>query len=323
MEMRPLGASGLHVSVLGFGCGAVGGLMVRGAARDQERAVARAIELGVTYFDTAPGYGDGVSEINLGRVLGLLRPDVVVGTKFRAVAGDAAGIAASLEASLRRLGRERVDLLQLHNPIAASGAAGTIRPEVVIGEVLPAMQRLREQGKFRLAGFTAVGDTASLHSVLAAPGWASAQIPVNLLNPSAGRAIPALYPVQDYAGTLNAAQSAGIGAIAIRTLAGGALSASEARHPLGAVTVEPIGSGPDYATDARRAWVYERIAREAGAASVVELAIRFVISNRAVSTAMVGISSLDQLQTAAAAASRGTLPPSALAAIREAQDHTR
>jgi len=323
MEMRPLGASGLHVSVLGFGCGAVGGLMVRGEARDQERAVAYAIELGVTYFDTAPGYGDGASESNLGRALGLARPEVVVGTKFHAAAGAAAGIAASLEASLRRLGRERVDLLQLHNPVSASGAAGTIRPDVVISEVLPALQALREQGKFRVAGFTAVGETAALHRVLAASGWGAAQIPFNLLNPSASRVVPASMPAQDYAGTLEAAHAAGIGAIAIRTLAGGALSASEARHPLGAAMVEPIGSGPDYATDARRAWVYERIAREAGCASVVELAIRFVISHAGVSTAMVGLSSLDQLRTAAAAVGRGALAADTLDAIRAAQDHTR
>ncbi len=56
MEMRRFGNTDLHVSVLGFGCGAVGGLMVRGAETDQERAVARALEAGVNYFDTAVQY---------------------------------------------------------------------------------------------------------------------------------------------------------------------------------------------------------------------------------------------------------------------------
>ena len=61
MERRVLGKTGVDVAVLGFGCGAVGGLMVRGTAADQERAVARALALGINYFDTAPAYGDGES----------------------------------------------------------------------------------------------------------------------------------------------------------------------------------------------------------------------------------------------------------------------
>ena len=82
MEMRVFGRTGMRVSLLGFGCGAVGGLMVRGDPGEQERAIARALEAGVTYFDTAVQYGDGESEKNLGRVLGKLKPaNAVVGTK--------------------------------------------------------------------------------------------------------------------------------------------------------------------------------------------------------------------------------------------------
>ena len=62
MEMRVYGRTGMQLSVLGFGCGAVGGLMVRGDPRDQERAVARALAVGVNYFDTAVQYGDGESD---------------------------------------------------------------------------------------------------------------------------------------------------------------------------------------------------------------------------------------------------------------------
>jgi ribonuclease Z len=69
MNQRPLGSTGLTVSELGFGCGSVGGLMVRGDPADQRRAVARALDAGITYFDTAPSYGDGRSEENLGRAL--------------------------------------------------------------------------------------------------------------------------------------------------------------------------------------------------------------------------------------------------------------
>ena len=84
MEKRTFGRSGMQLSVLGFGCGAVGGLMVRGDPADQERAVARALDAGINYFDTAVAYGDGESEKNLGRILRKLKPaDAMVGTKVR------------------------------------------------------------------------------------------------------------------------------------------------------------------------------------------------------------------------------------------------
>src|ERR671936_2506880 len=105
MDYRPLGRTGLRVGVLGFGCGNVGGLLIRGAPAERERAVARALELGINYFDTAPSYGDGESERNLGEALRALKVSPYVGTKFRLEASDVAdvagAIARSLETSLR------------------------------------------------------------------------------------------------------------------------------------------------------------------------------------------------------------------------------
>ena len=101
MEYRAFGRTGLKVGVLGFGCGAVGGIMVRGTAADQERTVAKAIEAGVNYFDTAVQYGDGVSETNLGRVLKILKPaNAIVGTKVRVAPQDFGRIAATIAQSL-------------------------------------------------------------------------------------------------------------------------------------------------------------------------------------------------------------------------------
>src|SRR5439155_1485992 len=112
---------------LGFGCGNVGGLMVRGTAAERERAIARAVELGINYFDTAPSYGDGQSEQNLSAALRSRRATVYVGTKFRLDAADLRdvrrAIGYSLDASLKRLGMERVDLLQLHNNILGERGA--------------------------------------------------------------------------------------------------------------------------------------------------------------------------------------------------------
>lgn len=69
MKYRVLGRTGIRVSEIGFGCGNVGGLMVRGSHEEQVEAVNRALELGIDYLDTAPSYGDGKSETSLGRVL--------------------------------------------------------------------------------------------------------------------------------------------------------------------------------------------------------------------------------------------------------------
>src|SRR6266536_5682102 len=130
MEQRPLGKTGLNASALGFGCGAIGGLMVKGDPAEQRQAVSRALDAGITYFDTAAQYGNGRSEENLGRVMRELGAwsRVVVGTKVRLRAEDlahpAAAIRASMEASLKRLGRDDVDILHLHNPIALTAPAG-------------------------------------------------------------------------------------------------------------------------------------------------------------------------------------------------------
>src|SRR5207248_668490 len=116
-EYRALGRTGMNVSVLGFGCGDVGGLIVKGKPAERTRAVARAVELGVNYFDTASSYGDGVSERHVGEALRELSLDVYLGTKVRLKPedlGDIRGaVVRSLEASLRRLGLPSVDLLQV------------------------------------------------------------------------------------------------------------------------------------------------------------------------------------------------------------------
>src|SRR4029079_4591600 len=125
MDTRPFGRSGLKLSVLGFGCGAVGGLMVRGTDADQERAFARALDAGINYFDTASLYGDGVSEQNLGRIVRRVKPrDITIGTKVRLQPGERNlrdAFAASLDASLKRLGLAQVDILHLHNLITEAG----------------------------------------------------------------------------------------------------------------------------------------------------------------------------------------------------------
>ena len=323
MEKRRLGKTGLDVSLLGFGCGAVGGLMVGGTPADQERAVVRALELGINYFDTAAQYGNGRSEENLGRVLKALKPDIYVGTKVRLPPTDpgqiGAGISKALEASLTRLQLDRVDLYQFHNAIVGSTASGNFAVESMLEEVVPAFERLVQQGKIGHYGITAVGETASLLRVIDARAFATAQVSFNLLNPSPGAAVPKGFPAQDYSKLLAHTEAANMGAINIRVLAGGALSGSEERHALGSPPPDPIGSGRSYKTDVERAQRFIPLVREGHADSLIELALRYAIAHQAISTVLVGYSTLEQLEIAARSINQGPLSPGALARIAAIQ----
>ena len=317
MEMRTFGRSGMRLSVLGFGCGAVGGLMVRGNPADQERAVARALEAGVNYFDTAPQYGDGESERNLGRLLEKLRPaDAVIGTKVRlpgsARGSISAGVSNSLEASLPRLGLEAVDILYLHNAITVTEGAESLSSRQVLEEVVPAFEKLRQQGKVRFLGFTAIGDTEALQKVIDARVFDGAQITYNMLNPSAAAALPPNYPAQDYGRLLDHAEAAGVGVVGIRVLAGGALSGSPERHPIASPPPIPIGSAHTYDADLSRARRLSVIVEEGFASSLHEAAVRLAISHPAIGTILVGMATPEEFEQALDAVQRGPLQAAGL-----------
>jgi len=317
MEKRVFGRSGLRLSVLGFGCGAVGGLMVRGDPADQERAVARALEAGVNYFDTAVAYGDGESEKNLGRILKKLKPaDAIVGTKVRLRPPDftriADAVGASLDGSLQRLGLERVDIFHFHNPITVKGGGDSLSVRQMLDELVPAFESQRRRGKTRFLGITAVGDTAALHEVIDARVFDSAQVSYNLLNPSAAAVLPANYPAQDYRRLFDHTVAAGVGVVGIRVLAGGALSGSGERHPIASAPPTPIGSAVSYDTDLARARRLRPLVEEGFAGSLSEAAIRFAMSHPAMGTILVGMASLQQFEQALAAVLQGPFPQAAL-----------
>jgi aryl-alcohol dehydrogenase-like predicted oxidoreductase len=326
METRVFGRTGMRLSVLGFGCGAVGGLMVRGDPLDQERTIARAIGVGVNYFDTAVQYGNGESEKNLGRVLQKLKPaNVAVGTKVRLPSGDfgdiANAVAKSLEGSLARLRLDRVDIFHLHNAITETGGGEALSAQQVLREVVPAFERLRQQGKIRFLGFTAIGDTAALHQVIDARAFDSAQVVYNMLNPSAAEALPASYPAQDYGRLFDHTRAAGVGVVGIRVLAGGALSGSRERHPIASPPPEPIGTAISYDADVVRARHLMPLVKEGFAASLTEAATRFALSHPAMGTILVGMATPQQFEDALAAVEKGPLPPAALdrlTALRQA-----
>lgn len=320
IEKRSFGPDSLPISLLGFGCGGVGGLMVRGATAEQERAVARALEAGINYFDTAVQYGDGASERNLGGVLHRLgAKDALVGTKVRLrsdeFGGIAAAITASLHGSLKRLQREQVDIFYLHNEVTLEGGGEDLSLRQVLEEVVPAFQALQADGKLRLPAFTAVGETAALHQIVEAEFFGGAQVIYNLLNPSAGAALPAGYPAQDYGRLLPRMEARRMGAVGIRVLAGGALSGSAQRHPVASPAPAPMGSGESYEADLQRASRLMPLVEEGFAATLPEAAIRFAIAHPAMSTVLVGMASVEEFEAALAAVQKGPLPPEALQRI--------
>ena len=321
MDYRPLGSTGLNVSEIGFGCGNVGGLMIRGEHSDQVKAVARAMELGINYFDTAPSYGDGQSETNLGRVLKELSVNVYVGTKFRVSTHEAGrikgNVITSVEESLTRLQREQVDLIQMHNHVESMAEGSSVAPEEALGEVVDALRELRYQGKVRFWGMTALGETEALHRVIDSGTLNTVQSVYNLVNPSAGVAVPSGFDMPDYGNLIERASVNGMGVLVIRVLAAGALTGEAVRHPVAVPAVAPIGSGREYGQDQARADGFRFLQNEGYAGNLVEASLRFALGNAGVSSVLVGYSSLEHLEQAVEFAERGPLPPEATARLPE------
>ena len=323
MEQRPLGNTGLQVSALGFGCGAVGGLMVRGDATEQRQAVSRALDAGITYFDTAASYGDGLSEEHLGQVMRDLGAwsRVVVGTKVRLRPAElqkpVEAVRASIEASLKRLGRNDVDLLNLHNPIAlVSSDPQLLDLDTALSDVARGLQDVVQAGLARHVGFTGLGDTAAVQEVVRAEPFESVQTYFNVLNPSAGF-VGHAGGQQDFHGLIDTAARAGRAVIVIRVLAAGAAAAVPLRSPNAGDPGGNLVSGGSYAADLERAQSAASLAREMGLEGPVELAIRFGLSKPGVSTVLVGYSTVAQLEEAIKYAERGPLGGDAVQRVLE------
>lgn len=195
MEQRTLGRSGIVVSGLGLGCWAIGGPFWRGnqpvgwgeVDDNQSRAaIERALELGVTFFDTSDVYGCGHSERILGQMLAERRKNVVIATKFgnifdeqtRRVTGasaDPAFIRRACEASLRRLRTEYIDLYQLHIGNYELGR---------VDEVLETLEELVDEGKIRWYGWS-TDDPARAEAFSRGPHCAAVQQRFNLFEGNA------------------------------------------------------------------------------------------------------------------------------------------
>jgi aryl-alcohol dehydrogenase-like predicted oxidoreductase len=181
MQKRRLGKSSLEVSVVGLGCNNFGVLDVESS----RRVVDRAIDLGVTLFDTADVYGNrGGSEEQLGQILGPRRKGIVLATKFgmamdddeSRARGSRAYIMEAVEASLKRLRTDWIDLYQLHRP----------DPKTPMEETLRALDDLVRQGKVRAIGCSnlpaaGIDDAAAISARAGVAAFATAQDEYSLL----------------------------------------------------------------------------------------------------------------------------------------------
>ncbi|HHX43345.1 MAG TPA: aldo/keto reductase [Chloroflexi bacterium] len=172
MQYRTFGTSGIEASVIAMGCWAFAGDMTWGPQEDQQSiaAVHAALDAGVTFFDTAEGYGDGKSEEVLGRALEGRRDRAVIATKVSAEHLRPSDLRASCEASLRRLRTDVIDLYQIHWPSRT----------IPLEETVPTLQALRDEGKIRAFGVSNFGG-GDLADLLRLTPCTSNQLPYSLL----------------------------------------------------------------------------------------------------------------------------------------------
>lgn len=320
MKYRTLGKTELQVSEIAFGCGNVGGLLVRGNQQDQLDAVTCALELGINYFDTAPAYGNGISETNLGRILKQISHSVVVATKVSISSDDLkdtkAAVQSSLETSLNRLGREYVDVLQLHTPITLQRSETEQRRSVNLKDVLgangiaEAFDSVRSQGLAHFLGFTGLGETSALHEVINSDCFDLVQAYYNLLNPSAGLAVPSGFTGHNFGQLIDRAMERNMGVVVIRVMAGGALGGASARTGYASPTIGgAIAPGARYEDDEARVRKLDFLLTD-DIASLPQAAIRFALMHQGVSTILVGFSNLGQVQEAASCSGKSPISES-------------
>jgi aryl-alcohol dehydrogenase-like predicted oxidoreductase len=305
MLYRSLGKTGIEISAISFGAGPVSSLMV-GDDGDRQRAVVqRALERGVNWFDTAATYGAGQSERSLGRALEELNAagQVHVATKVRLMPDDLADIRGavrrSIDESLDRLRRSSVTLLQLHNSITArrGDEPTSVTPADVLGPggIADALEELREEGLVKHMGLTGIGQPAALEEVIRSGRFATMQTPYHLLNPSSGRTMAADFTETNFGNIIAACAREGMGVLAIRVLAGGAL----AHRPASAHTLKtPFFPLPLYERDRRRA---ARLQDMLGAGRPLhQEAIRFVLNHPSIDSAIIGFGETGQVDEAVA-----------------------
>jgi aryl-alcohol dehydrogenase-like predicted oxidoreductase len=316
MEFCPLGASAIEVSRIGLGTWPLGGSVVLagrptgyGTVPESEavRTIRRAVELGIRFFDTADTYGLGRAEKLLGAALADRRGEAFVATKAGWIPDGSdqwtpdlspEHLVAAAERSRRRLGVDTIDLFQLHRVPEAG-------PETE--RALDALEELKTRGVIRLAGASAGHDVAGGRRLLKTGRLDALQVHYNLLHQAA-------------APLLDEARAAGVGVIASTPLAYGFLAGRYAR----ATRFSPDDwrsrlTGEEIAARVERVHDLRFLARN-GERTLLQAAIRFVLSHPAVTVAIPGCRRVEQVDEIA-----GTFasPPLSDIEIARARDTLR
>lgn len=310
MQTRPLGNTGIAISAISFGAGPISQLLVGDDYDRQAAVIDHAIQRGINWFDTAATYGNGKSEENLGRVLNDLNAAarVHIATKVRLMPddlGDIKGaIRRSVETSLQRLRLPRVTLLQLHNSITRQRGdePTSITPADVLGPggVLEAFEQLKFEGAAQHLGLTGLGQPDALREVVTSGRFETMQVPYHLLNPTAGWEFRGKGLETNYGNIIADAARQGMGVLAIRVFAGGALLGnSPSPHTL-KTPFFPLGL---YQRDLERARRLEKILGPAEPLHTA--AIHFVLAHPFVHSALIGFGGIEEIDEALQALDEG------------------
>jgi aryl-alcohol dehydrogenase-like predicted oxidoreductase len=310
VHYRQIPNTTLNLSEIAFGCGGNAGLMVRGSHDEQQRVIGRALESGINYFDTAPDYGNGIAEANLGRVLRALKQRPVINSKVeirKENLGDIAShVVRSCEDSLKRLGIDYLDVLQIHNgPLTASPSLEgrsyrhlALKDFLRPGGALVGLHRLKATGKINYTGFVCRGgDGDQVRELLETRQFQLINVPYTLINPTAGQPPSSGAAANPhYGGVINDAGKQGVGCAIFSPLAGGYLTDAHldgvASHPL-ARRRDPLSADAQRA--AERAKLMRFLATE-NKLTFAQAAYRFILMHEHVTTVVGGFSSQEQME---------------------------
>ena len=308
MQFRTFGRTGLKVSELILGCGNVGGLFVSESRSEQSSIINSAMQSGINWFDTAPQYGDGRSESNLGLALQNIGDRPYVSSKFRLEKEDFNDIPAAIESylmqSLIRLKLGYIDLYQLHNFLGQDSDGGTISVQDVLkpGGVVEGLERLQKKGYIKFTGFTAKGQSSACLDLARSGKFDAAQIYYNVLNPSAGQKMPELWTGQDFLNLMDVCRQFDMGVMTIRVFAAGVLATNQ-RHGRESVLTENTNLDDE---ESKAQALFQKIGLDYGTRA--QTAIRFCLGNTNISCINIGIADQSQLDEAVDAILLGPPP---------------
>ena len=315
MKHRTFGRTGIQVSEVIFGAGAVGGILIHKDDATKREAIRRAFAGGINWVDTAAQYGNGKSEEALGWLLPEAKANPYLSTKFGLPVDNLHDIPEqieeSLKASLARLKRTSVDLLQLHNRIGSKPGGRVMTVEQILGKngVAEGLERLRDKRLITHMGITAIGEAPAVCEVIESGRFDSAQVYYNLLNPSAGRAMPKAWTGENMGGVIDACRANNVAVMAIRIFAAGVIATDE-RTGRESVLIKDTSVDED---ERKSKAVFDAIG--SGHGTRAQVALRFVLSNPNVSGAIIGSAELNHVDEALEAEKMGPLPKDVLAKL--------